>query len=145
MEHAADKPKFIQSIYYFHRDFHAEHHIFVPPSVLRKQSADQFAAGIRVYTIGRIGYKELKSADGYSMQEAQINSHTIFLCATNDKSSKGNCNHFNRSISDNDSHQFTSVSDVNEIKLYGFVKNKPHIDDNATDLVVATKYFDLYV
>lgn len=37
------------------------------------------------------------------------------------------------------------VSDINEVKLYGIVKNEPHIDANVTSLVVATEYFDAYV
>lgn len=76
--------------YGFHREFNSEHRIFVGPSILKNQSADQFTAGNRAYVTGRIKYKEIASAESRSENSAHIQSHTILLCAKDEDSSNGN-------------------------------------------------------
>lgn len=69
--------------YDFHRE--SEHQIFVRPSLL----VNHFTTGDRAYVTGRIGYTEITSDEGRPVHIAQIQSHTIFLCAKDKDSSNG--------------------------------------------------------
>lgn len=75
-------------------EFQTEHHIYGSSAVLKTFSVDQLTKGQRVYVVGRIGYNEVETADGYLTQEAQIYSHAMLRCPQDDDLASGNFQQF---------------------------------------------------
>lgn len=140
----SDKRTQIHSVHNFYSEFKAKHDVLAPPSIVNDVSVDRLNEGNRVYVTGVIRYSDFLSADGRPKQQGQIIPSNIIPCEQNEDPASGNF--FKISINFDNSLLFISssptlwhplndepnFSDINEVNLFGSVKSKPEITENAT-------------
>lgn len=134
---------------FFSSEFHAKHRIHLLTESLQQSFIDRLHVGDRIYVNGVIAYSDFISADGYHKQTGRIIANRLYPCEQNaadtDRSS-GEGIWIIKFIT-----QYTlpfaiiSISDVNEIKLFGRVVFPANNTERATFLEVATYFFDRYV
>lgn len=104
---------------------------------LQNLPEESLQEGARIFVTGVIEYRKFQGIGYRDRQQGQIVTNSVILC--DESSSGGNFGGFlfrMRWIN------ISSVVDMNEVLLRGYVKRKPNIAENVTFLSVNTDFYE---